>query len=663
MKKYFKALILFSIGMMILFGFNLFIYYKDKTEDKSSYAVVRVAGDENFPPFEYIDESGVYTGFNVDIIRAIALVSGVEVQFYPMRWEEACEKLTKGEIDLIQGMKYTTERAKDYDFTEGYIQNSQSIFVLENNLLITSYESLTGHAVAIQKGDVAINNLRSLKDVDVVFTNNQEEAFVKLLEGEVEAIICNTLTGVNYLDKLKVRNKIKIVDIPLNYTDYSIAIKKGDTRLLKIMNRGLREIKDNGTYETIYRKWFGNTNDYPTWYVKNIMKISLVGGMVFMIAFLLFYLWNDILKEEVKKQTYRLEQVNADLVRKNDYIKEEKDFREWILNSIYSGIITINSDGEITFINDIALKILKIKMEELINMNVEDTLINEIFPVGEKANSNELKEIYINERKIYINYRINIIGGKNQYYNETIISFRDITEEKLMHETIKTRDKMDSLGTLLSGIAHEIRNPLTSIKTYAELLPKKYENPKFREMISLDIPKEIERLNNLINDLLEYSKPRKPFKEEVSLLNTVESLLRLIKDKIDRNLIKINININEDIVVFIDKNQLRQVLINLMLNSIESMNKEEKIINIDCKIDRKGVILYLSDNGHGIDEKDMDKVYNPFFTTKATGTGLGLFVTYKLLMENGVDIQIESIKEVGTTFKLYFKKEGEDEDV
>ncbi|MBU5485429.1 transporter substrate-binding domain-containing protein [Clostridium sp. MSJ-11] len=635
------------------------IYYKNKIEEEKDYRVIKVGGDLNFPPFEYIDDNGIYTGFNVDIIRAIALRGGFEVEFYPMKWEEACKKLKNGEIDVIQGMKYTMERSKYYDFSEGYLENSQSIFVMENNYEIDSYETLRGNTVAIQEGDIAINNLKGMENINIVSTKDQEEAFKKLINGEVDAIICNTLTGVNYLDKLKVRNRIKPVDMPLNYTAYSMVVKKGNSKVLGLLNKGLKEIQKNGTYEMVYRKWFGNTNDYPKWYIKNIIKVLLIGSTIFIIIILLFYLWNDMLKDEVKKHTYKLEEANESLKKKNEHIKEEKDFREWILNSIFNGIITINDEGKITFINDMALKILNLEPKEIMHEYIYNTVIKEIFSQEGNINGSGLKEYYIEDKKIYINYNINILNENNQYCNESIISFRDVTEEKLMQETIRTKDKMESLGTLLSGIAHELRNPLTSIKTYAELLPRKYENPRFREMISIDIPKEIERLNNLINDLLEYSRPRRPFKEHINLYDVIDNLLRLINDKIHEEDTKINLNIHKEAYVFIDKNHLKQVLINLILNAIECMDKEEKIIDIYSYIVEGGIMLCISDNGPGIDGKDIGKIYNPFYTTKSYGTGLGLFVSYQLLKENGVNIYIESSENVGTTFKLYFKNVGD----
>lgn len=655
MKKKLKWIIIFILLSTVVLAGISWRNYRNYSNNKDKQRILKVAGDINFPPFEYMDENGVYTGFNVDIIRAISIISGVDVQFYPMKWEEACEKLKAGEIDLIQGMKYTEDRGKYYDFSEGYLQNTQSIFVLSQNDSINDYGKLSGHRVAVQEGDVAISNLETLPKVNIVYTKDQEEAFKKLLNGEVDAYIGNSLTGVNYINKLNARNKIKIVDTPLNPTDYAIAVRKGDRKTLNLINKALKEIKDNGTYEITFRKWFGYDISYPKWYVQNISKVALLIIVIFSIALLVFYGWNDLLKEEVQKQTHKIKEANIALLKKNQQINEEKEFREQILNKMFNGIITINRDGIISFINTAALNMLNLDIDCVMGRNYKQTILKDIFFIDSMGKRNVEKEVDINENKMYINYKINLLNNNDKYNWETIISFRDITEEKLAQEAIRTKDKMQSLGTLVSGIAHEIRNPLTSIKTYAELIPKKYDNPKFREMISIDIPKEIERLNNLINDLLEYSRPRKPFKESINLLEALNEILLLIKDKALKNNIDIKINVDKDIHIFMDKNHLKQVMINLILNSIESMDKEYKVINIYTKIQNKETILYIEDNGCGIDERDMDKIYNPFYTTKANGTGLGLFVIYQLLLENQVGISLQSYKNQGTKFLLEFQ--------
>lgn len=533
-----KLIFVLIVSVMSLI---IFYIYKNKFDIKQPQNVVlEVAGDINFPPFEYLDENHTYVGFNVDLMRAVALRSGIEVKFNPMKWEDACEKLKQGEVDIIEGMKRTTERDKLYDFSEEILTNSQSIFVLADNNYLNKYEDLTRNTVAIQKGDVAINNLRSMERVNIVFTKDQEDAFKKLLNKEVDAFIGNTLTGVYYANKLSINNKLKIVDAPLNPTSYSIAVKKGDKATLELLNKGIKEIKENGTYDMIYRKWFGQSFKYSNWYVRNTLKYSLIAMCIFLVILFSLYMWNDKLKEEVEKKTKSLEMAN---------------------------------------------------------------------------------------------------------------------------ESLRKKDRMESLGILMAGIAHEIRNPLTSIKTYAELLPKKYDNPKFREMISKDIPYEIERLNNLINELLEYSKPKKAFKENANIYEIIEKILALISNKIQKENVKINIDIPRDMFVYADKNHLKQIIINLILNGIEALNKEQKSINISAMESLGKIYLMIEDNGCGMDKEELNKIYDPFYTTKASGTGLGLFVCYQLMEENSGKIHVSSAKDEGTSFILEFKSLGDGKNV
>ncbi|NME96030.1 transporter substrate-binding domain-containing protein [Clostridium cochlearium] len=659
-----KKIIIILLLIVSVVGVYVIFQKKQNYKKEYDYSLIKVAGDYNFPPFEYISDNKNYTGFNVDIIRAVSLTCGLEVQFYPMDWDEACKKLKNGEIDLIQGMKKTQEREKEYDFSKPYFQNNQSIFILNENLDINKYEDLKGKKVALQKGDVAINNLKALGNVEVVFTKDQEDALKILLNKSVDAYIGNTVTGINYVDKLEIRDDIKIVDVPINSTEYSVAVKKGNTKLLNLINKGLEEIKENGTYETVYRKWFGHDITYPRWYVRKVFTFTLIATVVSIILLLIFFTWNDILHKEVEKKTKELELFNKSLISKNNQIQEEKDFREQILNNIFNGIITLSEDDKIIFINKAAKEILRLN-KDLCGEYFQSTYLKDFFDIDNDfteiiEKKLELKENNTND--FYIRYRVNFINERENNRKKKIISFRDITEEKIMEENIRTKDKMHSLGTLVSGIAHEIRNPLTSIKMYTELIPIKYDNERFRERISKDIPLEIDRLNNIIKDLLEYSKPRKPFKQEINLLDELNKITMFLLDKLKKNKVNMYINVENNIYVYMDKNHFRQVMINLLINAIESTEEMGKI-NIYSKQKDEKIFLYIQDNGCGIEEKELNKLFNPFYTTKSEGTGLGLFVSYQLLTENNVKINIRSKKNLGSTFILEFKGSESDDNV
>ncbi len=657
-----KFLIGLLVTVILLIGFaSPSPLEKHIVPQLSETRILKVAGDNNFPPYEYVDENGNYTGFNVDIMRAIALQSGVELQFYPMNWHEACEKLKLGEIDVIEGMKITKDRELYYDFSREYLENSQSIFVSTHNDKIDIFQSLSGSKVAVQQGDVVLPELRQLTGINIYLSKDQQHAMQRLLNLEVDAYIGNTLAGVFLMNQMGARSKIKMVGETLNPTKYAIAVKKGDTETLQLLDNSLVEIKKNGTYDRIYRKWFGQPTQLPSWYIRRFLLGASFAALCSLIALLIFYRWNYMLKKEVYRQTRHIQEANENLIQKNMLIQEERDFRSKILNEIFSGIVTINQKGVITFANQQAHHILRMKKHGLINQHYHDTSIRLILDIQSLPKDHQEKELSIEHEKIILNYKISLLHSIDPEQEEIILTFRDVTEERWMQENIKTKDKLQSLGNLISGIAHEIRNPLTAIKTYAELIPKKFDNPKFRVMVSKDIPQEIDRLNALINDLLEYSRPRKPFKEKLSLWDAIHGVTQLLHNKLQRESIRVINNIPKNVHVYMDKNHLRQVLINILLNAVESIDQGEKRIIIDLKETPQHILLSIQDNGCGIDEESFHKIYNPFYTTKSTGTGLGLFVCYQLLVENQAEIMVHSMKNEGTTFTIQFKRPEEDQ--
>lgn len=656
--------IIIITSIFIIFFYSLFFHLNIFTPTvllgETDTITLKVAGDRNFPPYEYLDEYGYYIGFNVDIIRAAALATGINVQFYPMEWQEATESLQQGKVDVIQGIKMTKEREAYYDFSDAYLENYQSIFVsMESE--IEKFEDLGGHRVAIQQGDVAIADLQTLKSVDIVFTKDQEEAMRKLAVGEVDAYIGNTLTGVFLTNEISIRNQVKIVGETLNPSKYAVAVRKGDASTLHILNKGLKEIKHNGTYDKIYRKWFGHPIQLPSWHKKKLLIVGAVAVSLLLIAIFSLHRWNTSLKKEVEKQTHQIQKVNKILIEQNRNIEKEKDFREKILQNIFIGVITMDGKGIISFANQLASLILKIENEKLIGLSYKETFLGQLFSLDAFQDKKGEGEVWIHGEKRLLDYDVGRIFTTDGKVEKFILLFRDITEERRMQESIKTKDKLQSLGNMVTAIAHEIRNPLTAIKTYAELLPRKMDNPEFQRMFSKDIPCEIDRINDLIKDLLEYARPRKPFREKIHLFTAINSVLALLKNKIIAENIIIENHIEDDIYVDMDKNHFKQIFLNLLLNAIESMDKSEKRITCFTKNTKKKVYLYIQDNGCGMDEEVMEKIYNPFYTTKSDGTGLGLFVCFQLLTENGVTLRQESIKGKGTTFIMEFTGQGVEE--
>lgn len=614
--------------------------------------VIRVAGDNNFPPFEYLSDSGVYTGFNVDIMNAISIETGIRFEYYPMPWNEAVQAMRSGKVDAIQGMKYNQEREEFYDFSAPYFTSSQGIFVLKDNMYIRKIEDLKGRKVAVQKGDVASGLLSKVDRLQLVETNNQQEAVQSLIDGKVDAFIGNRITGQYFLQKNEQQSLIKIVGEPLDTTNYAVAVMPKNKELLTLFNQAISQIKKDGTYEKIEKKWFGEYILPNTQRLRKTLLYLEIGLILTFIVISLILWWNLSLKREVAKRTEQIEHVNKDLEEKMLLLEENINFQQQVLNSAYSSLITLNQQGLVSMINVRAMEYLGVD-GNVVGKRFQDLPTACFIPEKEIKAALEKKRVFLQKETVwshyagkkrhitYSMYPIQTIGGESV---GAVLNFFDSTEQKQLERKVAQDDRLRSLGQLVAGIAHEIRNPLTSILTYTQLLPKKFASADFRTFFSEQVTSEITRLNTLINDLLDYARPKKSEPVTFSLNEAMAGIELLLKPKIKEKNLSIVREFAGDIQATADTQQIKQVLVNVILNAIQASNTGGTLIFRAYYRD-VFTVVEIEDEGIGISEEDIDKIFEPFYTRKPNGVGLGLSITYQLVKEN--DGIIETRSEVG----------------
>ena len=207
------------------------------------------------------------------------------------------------------------------------------------------------------------------------------------------------------------------------------------------------------------------------------------------------------------------------------------------------------------------------------------------------------------------------------------------------------------MGNLAAGIAHELRNPLTSIKALSELVPLKRSNDRFIEEFKEIVPAEIARMDQLIAELLDYARPKAPEPREIDLFSLVENLERLVKPRCEAGQVTIGLQL-EARQLFADPNQLKQILLNLVLNSLDAIEGTGRpgkiVISSVLRGDQGMVELTVVDNGPGMSEDEAARAFEPFVTSKRSGYGLGLPMVEQLTRENNGTISIESTPGVGT---------------
>lgn len=227
-----------------------------------------------------------------------------------------------------------------------------------------------------------------------------------------------------------------------------------------------------------------------------------------------------------------------------------------------------------------------------------------------------------------------------------------VQQNEQFRQEIAQSDKYKTLSTLASGVAHEIKNPLTSIKTFCEYLPHKLDDKEFLKKFARLIGHEVERMDNMVHELLDYSKPAPLALKKTDINKLIQDTLnnlnsQFIKNRIEvtQHLSPINYHLN------IDTNRIKQALLNLFLNAIEAMPRGGKL-TVSSFVDRTSYLVTITDTGSGIPPEDLKHIFDPFFSRKDNGTGLGLAIVQGIVEQHKGKIKVESKVGVGTTVKV-----------
>ncbi len=220
---------------------------------------------------------------------------------------------------------------------------------------------------------------------------------------------------------------------------------------------------------------------------------------------------------------------------------------------------------------------------------------------------------------------------------------------------IRRADRLASLGTLTAGLAHEIRNPLVAIKTFTQLLPERLEDEEFREKFLHIASGEVDRIALLINELLDFARPSDPKFEPEDINNILDGMILLISTEAKKKNIKITKNLDPNLpLINIDREQMKQVFLNILINAIEATPDNGEIMVKSRSFTKPNGEQYIQiefkDTGHGIPKEYLEEIFNPFFTTKTTGSGLGLSISNQIVQEHKGYIHVESEIDKGSSF-------------
>jgi len=382
----------------------------------------------------------------------------------------------------------------------------------------------------------------------------------------------------------------------------------------------------------------------------------------------------------VEKLIGRLGKIGPEEVQ-NYFLRlaQEKGFLETVFNSIQEGIIVTDSSGRITYLNDAACELFGLEAENSLGKRLDERVRGldwQSLSKSEVAVSRDMEIFYPANR--FINFYIVPLIIERQAEDKVdtepqtqssgaasisghqvghAIILRDITESRRSEQQTIESERLNALTLLAAGVAHEIGNPLNSLNIHLQLIERearKLDGAKRAELQeSVEVARtEVSRLDSIISQFLRAIRPTRPQLKPENINSIVEETVRFFAPEIKDRDIVVEQELRSDLPLLeLDRDQMKQAFYNVIKNSFEAM-KSRGILRIRTDMDDSHVIVRFTDSGGGISAENLSRVFEPYFTTKTSGTGLGLLIVRRIVREHGGELSIESSEGKGLTVTI-----------
>lgn len=636
---------------------------------------VRVGAYEN-PPKIFTDENGAVSGFWPDLVEYIASQEEWQIEWVHGTWTQCLERLQEDEIDVMPDVAYSEERSKKYRFSSEVVLPSWSQVYTQEGTGIESILDLGGKKVAVLKGSVNVEGPEGIKelvrrfDISCTFveTDNYLEVFQLVQSKQADAGVSNKDFGAIHSAAFGLR-RTAIIFQPLDL-QFAFPVESDLTRhLMETIDRQIKALKQDphSVYYRALEQHLGvkpevrTVRVLPGW-TKNVLWIFGVAIVLFLVALL-------VSRREVSRRT-------------SAFRESEERFRDLYENAP-NAYFSVDVDGRIRMLNRRVEDLLGYTAEELMGRPVLDLYANtpsdkekarkilQRFVSGEAVRGEELQMQRADGQPIWISLTVNPVRDRQGQVVGSRSMVVDITERKraekekqALESKLRQSQKLESIGTLASGVAHEINNPLTGMINYADLIADKVKDDRLREFAQ-GIIKEGNRVAEIIKGLLYFARQEKQSHSPARMEDIIDASMLLIGSVLKKDQITLYKDIPDDLPqVRCRSQQIEQVIINLLTNARDALNQryeayhEDKLIRIRVQPFEEDGIQWIrttvEDHGTGIPEDVIERIFDPFFTTKSRneGTGLGLSVSYGIIKDHHGELTVESKSGEYTRFYL-----------
>jgi two-component system sensor histidine kinase PilS (NtrC family) len=363
----------------------------------------------------------------------------------------------------------------------------------------------------------------------------------------------------------------------------------------------------------------------------------------------------------------RLQIMESELNEKIDSLKELQRLNEHIVASIRSGLITTDLQGRIAVFNSAAGELTGRHSEEVLGKPVQriigEAFWNRIVGADLFSTAKPLRhEEWLTTpggRRLLLGFSVSPLLDQFQHLLGYVMSFQDLTDINRLEDELRLKDRMAAVGRMAAGIAHEIRNPLMAMRGSVEVLRSHLNVPRSDERLLDILVRESERLNDFVEDFLNYARPRRYEQSPIDVVPVLRDSVMLLKnspDVSDKHSIILNIEA-QSIGIFGSTEQLSQVFWNLAQNAIRAMPGGGELRISLRKVFPSGGEIVFEDNGLGMTQKEKEQIFQPFHSGFGSGLGLGLSIVFQIVEDHRGKISFESEKGKGTRVRLVFPLE------
>lgn len=647
-------------------------------------APLRIGGDYNYPPYEYLDANGTPRGYNIDLCNELGKELGRKVEIRLYKWARIKEELDNGSIDLVPGMAFSTERAKSLVFSEPHTKTWRAFFVPLKSKFKKSSD-LSHAKLIVQQGDIAEDYLTKSKfQGSRISVPTQEDALQLLASGTGDATLVNYMSG-GYTIKNKGLKGLKTLTGEVLPKFYCMA--SHDAELIAEVDAALMKITQDGRLQKLQDQWFGVYD--PSLIQRNLSTsrariLYLVGFLILLGIFLTLLIYLYKLKRIIQQR-------NALLAESREKLKQlEEDFTFFHTGPLVSYKFDLQTQ-HLMFVSE-GLKQWGYSPELAMarESGFTDIVFSEDRPWIDERFMRQIKDSITSDIKQYrvisktgdihwvLDYNVIMshADGKKLLYGYMI----DITDQKSLEaELLEAKEKAETAsiakGHFLANMSHEIRTPLNGIMGFIQVLLQMESSPQQREYYDI-IYSSGQSLMKIVNDILDVSKIESG---KMDLIQSDFNPAFLIQDMVkgfayqrEKPGVDIRTRLSDKIpdILFGDMLRLRQILINLLQNAMKFT--EEGWIEISAEVYNRSnndirILFCVSDTGIGIDPVKQKDIFDNFsqldnrITRKYGGTGLGLSIVKRLVELMGGFVWVESEPAKGSSFFfiLPFKLQSE----